>query len=40
MFPEYSLRIQIDLIDDLSRKINIQGSNIRHNDFFMKLKEN
>ena len=40
MFPEYSLRIQIDLIDDLSRKINIQGSNIRHNDFFMKLREN
>ena len=40
MFPEYSLRIQIDLIDDLSRKINIQGSNIRHNDFFMKLQGN
>jgi tRNA threonylcarbamoyladenosine biosynthesis protein TsaE len=38
MFPDYSLQIQINHIDDLTRHIVILGSSMRHKDLFKELK--
>ena len=38
MFPDYSLQIQINHIDDLTRYIVIIGSSMRHKDLFEELK--
>lgn len=38
MFPQYSIKIQINYVDEEIRHIKIQGSDIRHKYLFEKLK--
>ena len=38
MFPQYSIKIQINYVDEEIRHIKVQGSDIRHKYLFEKLK--
>ena len=38
MFPQYSIKIQINYVDEGIRHIKVQGSDIRHKHLFEKLK--